>query len=65
MPSEKFLIMKNNKNNKYSKTIKIIDEKKNQILKYLINNYANNYAIKKSDHYDNKYENNVINDQVK
>ena len=54
---KKILTIKNNKNNEYSKTTKIINEEKNQILKHSISCHADNYMTKKSDYHDNEHEN--------
>ena len=54
---KKVLMMKNNKNNEYSETDEIINEKKSQILKCSTSHYADNYAAEKSDHHNNEYRN--------
>ena len=39
-------MMKNDENNKYSKAAEIVDEKKNQILRYLKSYYADHHTSK-------------------
>ena len=50
-------IIKNDKNDEYSKTIEIINKKKNQVLEHLINYHANNHATEKLNYHDNKHRN--------
>ncbi len=49
--------MKNNENNEYSEVIKIINEKKSQILRHLTSYYIDNHVTEKFNHHDNKHEN--------
>ena len=49
--------MKNNKNNEYSKTIEITNEKKSQISEYLISYHANNHAAEKLNYHNNEHKN--------
>ena len=44
---KKVSMMKNNKNDEYSKAVKVADEKKSQILKYLTSCHADNHAAEK------------------
>ena len=54
---EEVSIMKNNENNEYLKTAEIVNKKKNQILKHLTSNHADNHAAKKLNHHNNKHKN--------
>ena len=49
--------MKNNENNKYSKTVEIINEKKSQISEHLISCHVDNHAAEESDHHDDEHKN--------
>ena len=53
---EKVLMIKNNENNKYSKTTEIANEKKSQILKCSTSCHADNHAAEESDHHDDEHE---------
>ena len=54
---KKVLMMKNNENSEYSKTIEIADEKKNQILKCSTSNHADDHVTEESDHCNDEHKN--------